>query len=148
MKPLKFVFGNAHGRVPVKSTVLPIWITDSFRPVRARLIDGVAEFLICLEIIRKLDITVVFGSNQFGAGQGESEMMTYNEKHHWVFPLVPTACAYTKLNDYFWEIKQEQIEVSQAQGDFGDHLEVRKVTKSKSHKLHGKVEKCKSVISE
>ena len=67
-------------------------------------------------------------------------MMTYNGKHHWVFPLVPTACAYAKLNGYFWEIKQGQIEVLQAQGDFWDYLEVRKVTKSKSHKLQGKWE--------
>ena len=72
-------------------------------------------------------------------------MVTYSEKHHWVFPLVPTDCAYTKLNDYFWKIKQEQIEV---RGDFGDHSEVRKVTKSKSRKLQAKVGKCKSIISE
>ena len=94
--------------------------------------------LLGLDIVRKLDITVVFGSNRFRVGQGESVMMTYNEKHHWVFPLVPTACAYTKLNDYFWENKQEQIEVLQVRGDLGDHLEVRKVTKSKSHKLQAK----------
>ena len=54
----------------VKSTVLPIWITDSFRKVGVMLIGGMTEFLLCLEIIRKLDITVVFGSNQFRDGQG------------------------------------------------------------------------------
>ena len=66
----------------MRSTALPIWINDAFRPVRVRLIDGMTELLLGLEIIRKLDITVVFGSNQFRVGQGESEMMTYNEKRH------------------------------------------------------------------
>ena len=67
----------------------------------ARLIDGMTELLLCLDIIGELDITVVFGSDHFRVGQGELEMMTYNGKHHWVFPLVPTAGAYAKLNDYF-----------------------------------------------
>ena len=106
--PLKFVFGNAQGRVSAKSAVLPIWITYSFRPVRVRRIDGMTELLLCLDIIRKLDITVVFGRNQLRVRQGESEMVTYNGKHHWVFPLVPTACAYAKPNDYFRKMKQDQ----------------------------------------
>ena len=79
------------------------------------MIDGMTELLLGLDIARKLDITVVFGSDHFMDGQGELEMMTYNEKHHWVFHLVPTACAYTKLNDYFRKMQKEQIEVSQVQ---------------------------------
>merc|ERR1712112_198106 len=98
---------------------LPIWIADSFRPAIVRLIDGMTELLLGLDIIMKLDITVVFGSDHFRVGQGELEMMTYNGKHHLVIPLVPTDCAYTKLNDYFWEMQKEQIEVLQVQGDFG-----------------------------
>ena len=38
------------------------------------------ELLLALDIIRKLDITVVFGGIHFRAGQGELGMMTYNEK--------------------------------------------------------------------
>ena len=95
-KPLKFVFGNAQGRVSVESTVLPIWINDAFRPARVRLVDGMAELLLCLEIIRGLDIAVVFGSNQFRVGQGESEMVTYNGKHHWVFPPSPNCLCIRK----------------------------------------------------
>ena len=102
-------FGNPHGRVSLKSTVVPIWITDTLRPVRARLIEGMAELLLGLDIVRKLDITVVFGRNHFRAGHGELEMMTYNEKNHWVFPLVPTACAYAKLNDYFWKMQRGKL---------------------------------------
>ena len=49
-------------------------------------------------------------------------MMTYNEKNRWVFPLVQTACAYTKVNDCFRKMKQGEIEVSHVQGDFGDHF--------------------------
>ena len=90
----------------MKSTALPIWATDSSRPAMVRLIDGMAELLLSLDIVMKLDITVVFGCDHFRAGKGELEMMTYNEKHHWVFPLVPTACAYTKLNDYFRKMQK------------------------------------------
>ena len=84
-----------------KSASLPIWITDSFRPARARLVDGMAELLLGIDIVRKLDIALVFGSNQFRIGQWGSEMMTYNGKHRWVFHLVSTACAFDKLDDYF-----------------------------------------------
>ena len=72
-----------------------------------RLIEGMTELLLLLDIIRKLDITVVFGSDHFRVGQCEVEMMmTYNERHHWVFPIVPTTCAYDKLNDYFRKMQK------------------------------------------
>ena len=76
-------------------------------------------------------------------GQGELKMMTYNEQHPWVFPLVPTACARAKLYEYFGQMRKSQILVLRAQGDFGGHLEVRKVTKSKSQRLqeNGKYKK-------
>ena len=70
------------------------------------MVDGMTELLRGLDIVRKLDIAVVSESDHFRAGQGELEMMTYNEKHHWVFPLVRTACDYTKLNDYFWKMQK------------------------------------------
>ena len=101
------------------STVLPICPTDPFKPARAMLGGGKTELLLGLDIIRKLDITVDFGSDHFRVRQCELEMMTYNEKHHWVFPLVPTACAYANLSDYFRQIKQGEIEVSQTHGDSG-----------------------------
>ena len=65
-------------------------------------------------------------------------MMTYNETHRRVFPLVPTACTFNKQDDYFWTMRKAQIEVSQAQGDFGDRLGVRKVTKAKARGCKGK----------
>ena len=73
-------------------------------------------------------------------------MMTYNGKHHWVFPLIPTACAFAKRGGYFWEMEKAQIEVFQAQGDFLDHLEVRKVAESKIQMLRGKVENLNRVF--
>ena len=119
------------------STVLPIWITDTFRPVRVRAIEGVAEILSGLDIIGEPDITVVFGRNHFRVGQGELEMMTYNEGNRWVFHLSPTDFAYDKLHGYFRKMQKGELGVLQVQGDFGRHLEVRKVTKSKSQKLQG-----------
>ena len=65
----------------ITSTVLPIWATDSFKPVRVRLIGGKTELHSGLDIVRELDITVGFGSDHFRVGQGELAMMTYNEKH-------------------------------------------------------------------
>ena len=59
------------GGVSARSTVLPIWITDSFRPAGAMLIDGMAELLLGLDTIRQLDITVVFGSSHFRVGKGD-----------------------------------------------------------------------------
>ena len=102
------------------STVLPIWITDSFKPVRVRSIEGETELLTSLDIIRELDISVVvFGTDHFRVGQWELEMMTYNGERRWVFPLVPTAYAYAKLCGYFGEMRKAQIEVPQAQGILG-----------------------------
>ena len=59
------------------------------------------ELLLWLDIAKKLDIAVVFGSDHFRVGHGSLGMMTYNAKRRWVFPLVPTACAFDKLGDYF-----------------------------------------------
>ena len=47
------------------------------------------------------------------------EMMTSNDKHRWVFPLVPTACAYAKLGEYFGKLRKAEIEAHQLKGDFG-----------------------------
>ena len=57
-------------------------------------------------------------------------MMTFNEKHLWIFPLVPTAWAYSILSEYFWKIARRKIEVPKARGDFGDNLSVREVFRS------------------
>ena len=122
------------------STVIPICVLDTFKPVSARLIEGETELLLGLDIIRELDITVEFGSDHFRIGQVELEMMTYNGKHHWVFPLLPTDCAYAALGEYFGKLQKSQISALQAHGDFGCHLEVRKVTKSKSRRLESKME--------
>ena len=104
------------------STVLPIWVTDSFKPARAGLIGGETDLLHGLDIVRKLDTRVRFGSNQFRIGRGELGMMTFNEKHHWVSDLVATACAYAKLDEYFGKLQKLQMAPLQAHGDFGDRF--------------------------
>ena len=63
------------------------------------------------------------------------------DKHRWVFPLVPTACAYTKLDEYFRKMQKHQIEVLQTQGDFSETQEVRKVSKSKQNRERNRMEK-------
>ena len=98
---LRFIFGNHQGRNSESSTIMPIWVDGDFKPVKIRLIDGKTELLLGMDVIRKLQLTVDFGSERFQVGQGEWEAMTFNDKHHWVFPLVPNARAYKKLEQYF-----------------------------------------------
>ena len=109
---------NQPGRAPLTSTVPPICVTDSFKPVGLDQYRG-AELLLCLDIVRGLDITAKFGIDHFRAGQGELDMVTYNEKHLRAFPLVPTSCSYSKLGEYFGELRKSQIAALQAHGDFG-----------------------------
>ena len=139
-KELIFAFGNQQGRMSVTSTALHIWVNVSFKTARLRLVDWKTQLLPRLCIVRKLDVRVFFGRNRFHVGQGEWEMMTFNEKHRCVFPLAPTACDYAKLDEYFREMQNEQIVALQVQGNFGDHSDVRKVTKSKSQRSQGEME--------
>ena len=74
--------------------VIPIWAGGTFGPVRVRLIRGESELLLGVDIVKKMDSAVNFGSDQFKVGKSEWGMMTFNEKHRRVFPLVPTSCDY------------------------------------------------------
>ena len=114
----------------VESAILPILADDSFKPVRIRLIAGKAELLPGLYIIKKLDIGICIGSDRFQVGQGEWIMVTFNGERRRVFPLVPTACPCKKSDGYFGKLPNAKITYLQAQVDFGDHLEVRKVIKT------------------
>ena len=64
-KELRFLLGDQKERASVASTVLPIWVNDSFKPSRIRLITGKTESLLGLDIIKLLDIRVCFGSDRF-----------------------------------------------------------------------------------
>ena len=59
-------------------------------------------------------------------------MATFNEKHHWVFPLVPTSSDRDKSNEYFRKLLGLGIEVLQVQGDFGKNLSAREVLRAKT----------------
>ena len=107
---MRFAFWNQQGRASGNSTVVPIWAEDSFKPAMVRLIEGKTELLSGLDIISKLDIGVEFGRRRFRVGRGELEMLTFNEKLHWVFPLVPTDCAYAKLDGYIGKLQKSEIE--------------------------------------
>ena len=128
---MRFVFGNHQGRTSEASTVLPIWVNGAFRQVRVRLIQGKTELLTGMHIVNKLGVQVCSGSDRFTVGQGAREMRTFNEKHRWVFLLVPTACAYAKSAEYFGKLRKSEIEALQMQGYFGGNLAVRKVATTK-----------------
>ena len=80
--------------------------------------------------VKKQDSAVNFGGNHSNIGQSEWEMMTFNEEHRCVFPLVPNACDCAKLNEYFWKIGGCVNRSSASAGDFGENLSVRKVARS------------------
>ena len=65
--------------------LIPIWANGAFKPVRVILIRGTPELLSGMYVIRKRDITVLFGSDLFTVGQSEWEMMKFNGEHHCVF---------------------------------------------------------------
>ena len=44
-------------------------------------------------------------------------------------PLVPTDCAYARLNEYLGKLRGSKIEVAQRQGHFGGNLSVREVSR-------------------
>ena len=69
--------------------------------MRLRLIEGKTGLLPGIDIISALDIGVEFGRKRFRVGRWELEMMTFSEKHHWLFHLVSTVCVYAKLDGYF-----------------------------------------------
>ena len=85
--------------------VVPFWVDGEPNQARVRLIRGKTELLPAFDIVTKLDSAVNFGRNIFKVGQSEWEMMTSNEKHHFVFPLSPTACSYTKFHAYFSKLR-------------------------------------------
>ena len=101
VRDLRFGLGNHQARTSEASTAPPICVNGPFRPARVRLIRGKAELLPGMYIVKNLGAQVFFGSDRFKVGQGEWMMMAFNKKHHYVFPLAPTACAYTNLGGYF-----------------------------------------------
>ena len=93
--------------------------------MRVRLIHGKAALLSGMHIVKKLVAHVCFGSDRYKVGQGEWEMMTFNENHHWVFHPIPTDCACAKLDEYFGKLRKAEIGALQMKGDFGGNLAVR-----------------------
>ena len=112
-------FANHQGRGSEASTVVPIWANGIFKPALVRLIRCKSELLLGMDIVRALDIAVIFGGDRCKFGLVGWGMMTSNGKNHWVFPLCPTSCAYAKSNGYFGKLRGSEIDVLEVQGDFG-----------------------------
>ena len=104
-KLLRIPFWGHEGRGSEMGTSIPIWENGTPMPARVMLILGIAGLLSGMDIINQVGSTVNFRSNQFKVGQSGWGMMTFNEKHHCVFPLVPTSCDYVKLNGYFGQLR-------------------------------------------
>ena len=60
----------------------------------------------------------------------------------------PTACAYAKLDGYFWGMRRRQIEALQTQEDFSEIQEVRKVSKSNQNRERNRMGFFTYVISD
>ena len=73
-------------------------------------------------------------------------MMTFNEKNHWVFHLVPTACSYAKLDEYFGKLRNAEIGAAQMQRDLGENSAVGNVVQTKIKKWAIEMGKSKAII--
>ena len=100
---LRFAIANRQGRVSATSTVLPIWVSDSFKPVRARLIGEKTELLPGIYIVSKPDIGVEYGFKRFMVGRGELEMIPFNEKHHFGISSSSNCLCLRKTGWLFWK---------------------------------------------
>ena len=145
---MRFAFGNQQGRVPVTSTGLPFFVTDSFKPARARLIEGETELLPGLDIVIELDIAVEYGIKRFMFGRAEVEMTTFNEKHHWVFPLVPTAGAYAKLDDYFGKCENRKLMSGMCRGGFRGPFGISESEQNRKSTFREEMGKSEAIISD
>ena len=74
-------------------------------------------------------------------------MMTFNEKHNWVFHLAPTAFDYSKLDEYFGKLRKAEIGARQTHRDFGGNSAVRKGSGTENPTMLSKMEKSKAIIS-
>lgn len=102
----------------------------TFKPARSMLIHGKKNYFLRMCIVKKLDMEVNLGRNQFKVGESEWGMMTFNAKRLLVFALGPSSCSYNKLSDYFGKLRGAKIEVLQAKGDFGGDLSFREDLRS------------------
>ena len=110
LKPKKKNWGMCLGHISIRN--------GPCKPVRIRAISGETKLLSGMDTVKKLDITVCFGSDRFKVGQGEGEMVTFHENRHWAFPLVPTACAYAKPGEYFGKLRSAGTTAVQMHGRF------------------------------
>ena len=83
-----------------------------------------------MHIAKKLGAQVCFGCDRIKVGQGSGEGWHLMKKHHLVFSLVPTARAYSKLDEDFGKLRKSEIGTMQIQGDFGGNSAVRKVAQT------------------
>ena len=89
-------------------------------------------------ITEKLDITAGLRNRKFHIGQCEWEAMVRNKGNRWVFPLAPTARGCAKLEEYFGEVGNCDLEVSATQADFEAIAEVAQVAVSRQDRRNGR----------
>ena len=108
------------------SIVLPIWVVGWW-------VGGDFYLLWCVLSVAKpnyftdgkqwgLDISAGSGNRKFQIWKGEWQAMARNAKNRCVFPLVPTALGYAKLEEYFGEMGNCDLEVLASQADFGGNF--------------------------
>ena len=66
-----------------------------------------------MHIVKKLGAHVCVGSDRFKVGQGEWEMMTFNETHRWIFPWSQLIALTLNWMSILGELRKAEIEVLQ-----------------------------------
>ena len=67
-----------------------------FKPARDPSTYGKTDLLLGMGMVRRLGFSVKFTSRGSRPGQIEWELVTYNHRRRWVFPLAPNACDFVK----------------------------------------------------
>ena len=116
---MRFVAGFQEFRGSANAYIAPIWAASEFNPITVRLIQGDADLLSRLDIVRNSGLTIDFTEIQFQFGQIEWKVMDLDNKNRWVFPLSPESRGYAKMEEYYHGMCNRAIEVSAAMSDCG-----------------------------
>ena len=85
-----------------------------------------------MRIVKKFCAQVCFGSDRYKVGPGGWEMVTFNEQHLWVSPLVPAEISYKKSYRYFGKLRKRKLRHRKSREISVGNLAVTKVVETKT----------------
>ena len=89
----------------------------------------------------KGDLNVNFTGGGFNVGEGEWGMMSYFDKHRWVFPIFTNAHSFANSNGYIRKRGDRTLQFLMVKEATANKKEDRKVIKSTQNRPKG-IQKC------